>query len=219
MNNGSPLTLILSPRTGRGEVEHAYELFHREQSMSNWNTAKFDRFGTRLSLWERERIKVRDSSGRVLPGRSKLPEGHYQALAAPDDSKNVRRRFLFWPEIPLVPGHGLRQGGSCGLSHPIRWQVSRPDNRNPEYKDGWDAAAGTYSKRSFYFEDGARECVRSPWRSCGGNERESLGRPLDNTNSCEETNGFALTLILSPRTGRGGVEHAGRMSYFMAYSR
>jgi hypothetical protein len=130
---------------------------------------------SRLSLSQRERIEVRDYSGRILQALTKWPEERYRVLPELDDSKSERRQSIVWPEIPLVLGRVFRGGGSHGLNHPIRWQASRPDNRNPECKDRWDAVGGICSVRSFDFEDGARGCAHNRWRSYGDNGRESLG--------------------------------------------
>jgi hypothetical protein len=128
-----------------------------------------------LSLSQRERIQVRDYSGHVFQALTKWPGERYRVLPELDDSKSERRQFLVWPEIPLVLGRVFRGGGSHGLNHPIRWQASRLDNKNPGRRGRSGAAAGICSVRSFDFEDGARGCVRSRSRVCGDNGRESLG--------------------------------------------
>src|SRR5438477_11094974 len=97
---------------------------------------------TRLSLWKGERIEVRDCSTSVFQGLTKSPEGRYRVLLGPDDSKSERRQSLVWPEIVLVPGRVFRGGGSHDLTRPIRWQVSRPVNRNQECKDRLVADVG-----------------------------------------------------------------------------
>jgi hypothetical protein len=128
-----------------------------------------------LSLSLRERIEVRDYSGHAFQALTKWPEERYRVLRALDDSRNELRQFLGWSEIPLVPGRVFRGGGSHGLNHPIRWQASRPDNKNPGRTGRLGAAAGICSLRSFDFEDVAREFAHNRWRSYGDNGRESLG--------------------------------------------
>ena len=159
----------------------------------------------RLSLSQRERIKVRDSSGSVLPRQSKSPEGRYQVLREPDDSKNERRQFRFCSEIAPAPDRMLREGDSHDLSHPTRQQVSQPDNKNLLHNDRWDAGVEIYNARNFDFEDGAIECVRSLWRFCGGNEHESRGGRSSIAVFSEKINRSPLTLILSRK--RGEVNH------------
>ena len=158
----------------------------------------------RLSLSQRERIKARDSSGSVLPRQSKSPEGRYQVLREPDDSKNERRQFRFCSKIAPAPDRMLREGDSHDLSHPTRQQVSPPDNKNLLHNDRWGAGAEIYSARNFDFEAGATVCVHNLWRFCGGNEHESLGERSSIAVFSEKINRSPLTLILSPQAGRGG---------------
>ena len=157
----------------------------------------------RLSLSQRERIEVRDSSGSVLPRQSKSPEGRYQVLREPDDSKNERRQFRFCSEIAPAPDRMLREGDSHDLSHPTRQQVSQPDNKNLLHNDRWDAGVEIYNARNFDSEDGAIGYVHSPLRFCGDNERESLGGRSSIAVFSEKINRSPLTLILSPQAGRG----------------
>jgi hypothetical protein len=130
---------------------------------------------TRLFLSQRERIKVRDFLVSVFRVRAKSPEERYRVLPGPDDSRSGGRQFHCRQEICLVPRRLVREGDSRGLNHPTRWLVSQPDNRNRGYKDEWDAVAGICNWRSFNFEDGAREYVRSPLPVCGNNGHEALG--------------------------------------------
>ena len=157
----------------------------------------------RLSLSQRERIKVRDSSGSVLPRQSKSPEGRYRALPGPDDSRSEAWRFLFRQEIRFVPDRMLREGDSHDLNHPTQSQALEPGSKSPTRSDRLGAAAEIYIPRSFDFEDGAIECVRSLWRFCGGNEHESREGRSSIAVFSEKINRSPLTLILSPQAGRG----------------
>jgi hypothetical protein len=159
-----------------------------------------------LSLSQRERMKVRDCCDGDFQAFPKSTQERYQVLPGLDDSRSGSRQFLVFPKIRLVPDRVSRAGGSCDLNHPIRWQASRPDNRNPGCKDRWDAVAGIYELRTSDFEDGAREYVRNRSRSCGGNEHASLTDSLIMVVSCEKEKYRPLTLILSPQAGRGGQE-------------
>ena len=136
------------------------------------------RVTSRLSLFQRERMKVRDHSLYAFQALTKWPEERYRVLRGLDDSRSELRQFLGWSEIPRVPGRVFRGGGSHGLSHPIRWQASRPDNKNPGRKARSGAVVGICSLRRFDFEDGARGCVRSRSHVYGDNERESLANCL-----------------------------------------
>jgi len=141
-----------------------------------------------LSLSQRERIEVRDYSGNAFQALTKWPEERYRVLHGLDDSRSELRQFPVWPEIPLVPGRVFHGGGSHGLNHPIRWQVSGPDNKNPGRKARSGAVVGICSVRSFDFEDVARGSVHSRSRVCGDNGRESLGDCLTTAIFSEKRN-------------------------------
>jgi hypothetical protein len=158
-----------------------------------------------LSLLQRERIKVRDCSPRVLQAPTKWPQERYRVLHVLDGSKSGQWQFLVWLGIPLASHRASRAGGNHDRNHPIRSQASVPDNRNPRRKDRSDAVVGIYKQRTFDFEDGARECVHNLLRFCGGNGGASSKNFLIRAVSWEKRNYRPLTLILSPRAGRGGL--------------
>lgn len=165
------------------------------------------RLMNRLSLFQRERTEVRNYSGHVFQALTIRPEERYRVLRGLNDSRSELRQFLVWPEIPLVRGRVFRGGGTHGLNRPIRWQPSRPDNKNPGRKARSGAVVGICSVRSFDFEDVARECVRSRSRACGDNGRESLGDCL--TTVIFMRREIAPSPQSSPRSrGRGGFQQA-----------
>ena len=157
-----------------------------------------------LSLSQRERMKVRDCGLSDFQGPTKSPQERFRVLPGLDDSRSGRRQFLAWLKIPIAPDRAPRAGRSHDQNHPIRSQVSCPDNRSLGCKDRWGAVAGIYKQRTFDFEDVAREYVRNRSRSCGGNERASSTPFLILPVCCEKRNYRPLTSVLSPRTGRGG---------------
>jgi hypothetical protein len=159
-----------------------------------------------LSLSQRERTKVRDCCERDSQAPTKSSQGRRRVLHVLGGSRIGRQRFLVWLKIPTESDRASRAGANHDLNHPIRWQASRPDNRNPERKDRWDAVGEIYELRTFDFEDGARECVRNRSRSCGGSGRASLTDSLVTAVSWEKKNYSPLTSILSPQTGRGGLQ-------------
>jgi hypothetical protein len=152
-----------------------------------------------LSLSQRERIEVRDCSGRVVRGLTKWPGERYRVLPGPDDSKSERRRSLVWLGIPLAVGRVLPGPCSHGLNRPIRWQASGPGNRNPGCTDRSGVVAGIYRLRSFDFEDVARECARNRSPSYGENGRESLGDYLSTRHFLREAKSTAPSPQSSPR--------------------
>ena len=158
-----------------------------------------------LSLSQRERIKVRDCCGCDFQAPTKSPQERYRGPRGFGDSRNGRRQFLAWLEIPFALDRVSRAGGNHDPNHPVRSRVSSSDNRNPGCKDRSDAVAGICNLRSVDFEDGAREYARNRSRSSGGNERSPSTLSLLTSRSCEKRNYRPLTSILSPRTGRGGA--------------
>ena len=158
-----------------------------------------------LSLSQRERMKVRDCSTRVVQGLTKWLQARCRVLPALDGSRSGRRQFPAQLEIYPVSDRVSRGGGNHDPNHPIRSQASRSDNRNPGCKDRWDAVAGICNLRSVDFGDGARECARNRSRSCGGNDDASLIDSLIRVVSCEKRNYRPLTSILSPIAGRGAI--------------
>jgi len=161
-----------------------------------------------LSLLQREKIKVRDCSPRVLvlQASTKWPQERYRVLHVLDGSKSGQWQFLVWLEIPLASNRAPRAGGNHDLNHPIRSQASAPDNGNPRRKDRSDAVVGIYKQRTFDFEDDAKECVHNLLRSYGENARESLEHSLRRHHRLREEKFTPLTSILSPRAGRGGLD-------------
>jgi hypothetical protein len=162
----------------------------------------------RLSLSQRERIEVRDCSESVPQALTKLPPERYRVLPEFDDSKNAPQRCLVRPETPLVRDRVFRAGSSHDLNHRARLRVLWPDNKNPECKDRWDAAAGICNGQTFDFEDGAKECVRSPSRFCGDSGGGTLSECLANAVLLRRRIKIPLTSILSPESGRGGFQPA-----------
>ena len=163
----------------------------------------------RLSLSQRERIEVRDCSESVPQAPAKLPGGRYRFLPEFDDSKSGSRQYLRSPEIPLVHDPAFCEDDSHGPNHPTRLRVSRPDNRNPECKDRWDAAAGICNGQSFDFEDVAKECARNQWRFCGGSGGGTPRNCLAQRRFVREEKSFAPHLNPLPAAGErrisGGV--------------
>jgi hypothetical protein len=95
----------------------------------------------------------------------------------------------------------FHEGDIRDRNHPIRWRVSRRDNRNLERNVRLDVAVGICSLQSFDFEDGAKEHVHSRWHSCASNGGESLSDCLTIATFSEKRNPLPLTLILSPKWG------------------
>jgi hypothetical protein len=158
-------------------------------------------FFSRLSLSQRERIEVRDCSGGNFQWQTKSPEERYRALRGSDGSRIERGRFPAWPKIDLASGRAFPGADNHGPNHPVRWQVSEPDNRNRGRTNRLDAAAGICNRRSFDFEDDAREYVRSRSHFCGDNGPDSLGYYLTDCHFLREGKSPAPHLNPLPASG------------------
>lgn len=158
----------------------------------------------RLSLWQRERIEVRDCSPCVFQAPTRCSAGRCPVLLGSGDSKIERRQFPGWREIFLERDRVSPENDSRDLSHPVRSQVLRRDNRNRACRGEWDVGAGICSPRSYDFAGGAREYVHI--RSCvsGDSGRVTFGNLLGLCRSGARKFPVPLTSILSPQRGRGG---------------
>jgi hypothetical protein len=91
---GWPLTSVLSPRSGRGGLGESAEIkpgsIWRAYGGMVWATCS----QTRLSLCQRERIKVRDCSGSAPPGRTRLLSEQCRVPHGPGDSKTGQLQCL-----------------------------------------------------------------------------------------------------------------------------
>jgi hypothetical protein len=155
-----------------------------------------------LSLFQRERMKVRDCFECDLQAPTRSFQGRYRVLRGLDGSKSGGCQFLIRIEIPLASDRVSRAGGNHDPNHPIRSKASGPGNRNPGHRDQSGAVAGICSLRSVDFGDGAREYVHNRSRFCGGNERSSLIDSLITAVSCEKRN--YRPPHLSPLPASGG---------------
>ncbi len=133
-----------------------------------------------LSLFERERMEVRDYWRRVFQALTRSPEERYPILRELGDSKSEPPQFLVLLEILLGPDRIFLEYDSRGRNRRVRWQASLANNRSPRCNGRSNAVAGIYNSRNFDFEDGAREYVRSRSRSCGDNGRATRRNPLIN---------------------------------------
>jgi hypothetical protein len=91
---GWPLTSVLSPQTGRGGLGESAEIkpgsIWRAYGGMVWATCS----QTRLSLCQRERIKVRDCSSSAPPGRTRLLSEQCRVPHGPGDSKTGQLQCL-----------------------------------------------------------------------------------------------------------------------------
>ena len=152
---------------------------------------------------------MRDCSESAAPTQTRLLEGRYQVLRAPDDSKIVRRRFVGWREIQYDLDRAFAVACNRDRHHQAQPRDVLPDNKNRGCSDQLDAAGGICSSRNYDFSSDATEFSHNRSRLYGGSERGSQNNSLFRNLIYEIANRLAkrnesLTPILSPQTGRGG---------------
>jgi hypothetical protein len=158
-------------------------------------TMSKSRLINRLSLSQRERIKVSDCSVNVLPAPAKSREERRRVFPEPDDSRSERQKFLVWRGILRVFDHASVHYHSYVPRHPVRSRASQPGNKSRVCKDRGDVVAETYSLRSSGCADVAKECAHSSWPFCEVSERGSQRK------NNEWFKAQPLTSVLSPPAG------------------
>ena len=128
---------------------------------------------SRLSLSQRERMKVRDCFAVAPRVRTRLLATHYRALGESDDSRISTRQLHGEPEIPSAFGREFGLYGSYVLRRPIRWPALRSDNRNPRRSRPADVGDETYSLQNFGSVNVAKEYVPARSPSFAAIERDS----------------------------------------------
>jgi hypothetical protein len=159
----------------------------------------------RLSLSQRERMKVRDCLCGSPPRRTRLLAEHCRVLGEPDDSKIARLR------IPDARGTRLDHDlvcdrlHSCGRRRQAQQQVWRQDSRNPKRKGQSDAAGEIFIHQNFDCAGGAKECAHILLSSSEDNGNASRIAKFTESpfrkevNLCVSSRYWPLTSILSQR--------------------
>ena len=163
----------------------------------------------RLSLSQRERIKVRDCFWHVSRARSRSPFGRCRVLHELGGSRTGEREFAAEQETPHVRDRVFGQFDSYARHRLAQSPASSRGNRNRGHKNQPDAAAGTCSPQNYGFAGGAREDVPTWSDACGDTERGSR-RYLSDRQFFQKVE---LTPHLSPLPlgkGRGGESYAAR---------
>jgi hypothetical protein len=158
----------------------------------------------RLSLSERERIKVRDCFRRVARARSKSLLAHYRVPHELGDSKIGGPRCRGEREILPARDRVSGQLDNYVLRRLAQLPALPPHNKNRGHKDEADAAAGICSPQNCGFVGVAKEHVPIWSGAFVANERGSR-RHLRRTLLFGKAE---LTPHLNPlplRKGRGGV--------------
>jgi hypothetical protein len=152
----------------------------------------------RLSLSQRERMKVRDWLCGSPPRRSRLLAEHCRVLGEPDDSKIAIQRFHGWLEIALEHGLVCDQLRSCDLPHQTQWRVSRQGSKNRECKDQSSAADGICIHRNSDCAGGAKEFVQPQFPSYAASERDSQQNNIIRSTRSREANVCFVPFFSAP---------------------
>jgi hypothetical protein len=157
----------------------------------------------RLSLSQRERIKVRDCFRHVSRARSRSPLGRCRVPCELGDSRTGEPEFAGEQEILRVQDRVFGQFDSYVRRRRAQSPALFPGSRNRGHKDQLGAAAGICNPRNCGFAAGATEDVPTWSDACGDTERGSR-RYLSNRQFFQEVE---LTPHLNPlplSKGRGG---------------
>jgi hypothetical protein len=126
----------------------------------------------RLSLPQRERMKVRDCFAVAPRVRTRSLATRYRALGEPDDSRIATQGCRGEPGIPSAFDREFGLHGSYAHRRPIRPPALRSDNRNPTRNRRTDADGEICSPRNFGSASFAKECVQVQSPSFAAIERD-----------------------------------------------
>src|SRR5439155_25025414 len=129
------------------------------------------RRGPRLSLSQRERMKVRDCFLSLLECEPDCST-RCRALGEPDDSRIAKQRLRGGLGIPTAFDREFDLHGSYVHRRLIRWLALRSDNRNPRCNLRTDVAGEICSPRNFGSVGVAKEYVQAQSPSFAVIERD-----------------------------------------------
>ena len=159
---------------------------------------------SRLSLCQRERMKVRDCFSVAPRVQTRLLARRCRALGEPDDSRIATQRFRAEPGILTAFDRKFGLPDSYVRRRPIRQPALRLDNRNPAPNHRTDVGGEICSPRNFGSVSAAKESVQAQSPSFAAIERDLQRFILAMGASSETSFRIPLTSILSPQAERGG---------------
>jgi hypothetical protein len=172
--------------------------------------------GIRLSLSKRERMKVRDCLQCVSGAPTKLLPKRCPILYEFGDSRIGVPEFRAAQKTDLASVRAFDRFDSCVRHHRVQRQVLRKDSRNRVRKDLAGAVVEICNQQNFGFLSAAKERVQVSSHFCGDNWLGSREGNCICVRARQKAKLFAvqalrpLTLILSPKSGRGGLANAWR---------
>ena len=129
-------------------------------------------YGRRLSLCQRERMKVRDCFSVAPQVQTRLLATRCRALGEPDDSRIATQQFRDELGSLTAFDRGFGMPDSYVRRRPIRQPALRWDNRNPARNLRTDAAGEICSLRNFDSVSVAKEYVPAASPSFATIERD-----------------------------------------------
>ena len=160
--------------------------------------------GVRLSLCQRERMKVRDCLTAVGLVQTRLLATRCRVRCEPDDSRIATQRLHAEPGILPAFDREFGLPDSNVRRRPVRQPVLRSDNRNPRRNRRTDVGGEICGPRNFGSVRAARESVQAQSPFFATISRDSQ-RFILTMNACSKRSfRMPLTSILSPQAGRGG---------------
>jgi len=163
-------------------------------------TPNNDQKGIRLSLWQRERIKVRDWASTAPAAQTRSLSRRCRVPGESDDSKIAVQGFLCGPGIPTALDREFAQNDNYAPHRPIRSRPLRSDSRNPECSNPTDADGEICSLQSFGSANDAKVYAQDRLLSFATNERDSR-RIILLTSAVSESGAIAPHLSPLPASG------------------
>ena len=171
----------------------------------------------RLSLSQRERMKVRDCFSVAPRVRTRLLATRCRAPGEPDDSRIATQPLHGEPGIPIASGREFGLHDSYVHRHPIRWPALRWDNRNPKRNRRTDVGDEICSLRNFGSASVAKERVQAQLPSFAALERDPQRSTLAINASSEKP--FADTPHLNPLPVTWARRRSAQRCWFFFVSR
>jgi hypothetical protein len=182
---------------------------------SCWLTLQTER-GSRLSLSQRERMKVRDCFSVAPRVRTRLLATRSRALGEPDDSRIAKQRLHGGPGIPTALDREFGLHGSYARRRPTRWRALRSGNRNPRRNRRADVGGEICSPRNFGSLSVAKEYAQAQSPSFTAIERDP--RRLILTVQASSEKGFVDAPHLNPLPASGERRRSARQGFLRTLS-
>ena len=161
----------------------------------------------RLSLWQRERIKLRVSTNTAAAAQARSPARRCRVPGEPDDSRTAGQRFSHERATPSAFGREFDPSDSDARHRLIQLRALPPDNRNPVCKRRTDADGEISVPQMASKNTLSIRCLLSQQASAIHEKLFESPKLFLKRWTC-----IPFTSILSPQTGRGDEVRSSRGS-------